>query len=66
MSKIILDYSSYYEDKFEYKRNGSGGNIKLEEYNKPNNINKFFKKREDIAHFVKRKFLSCLLIQEKT
>lgn len=45
MNNIILDYSDYYEDKYEYSREGAYGNIEEKMYKKPNDINKFFKKR---------------------
>ncbi|MDU1115317.1 MAG: restriction endonuclease [Clostridium butyricum] len=45
MSNIILDYSDYYEDKYEYSREGQEGNIEEKMYNNPNDINNFFKKR---------------------
>ncbi len=45
MSNIVLDYSDYYEDKYEYSRNGRNGNIHEKPYKDPNDINKFFKKR---------------------
>lgn len=45
MSNIILDYSDFYEDKYEYSRNGTRGNVLEKPYKNPNDIDKFFKKR---------------------
>jgi restriction system protein len=44
-NKLLLDYSDYFEDKYEYSRAGSIGNILTQEYRKPNNISNFFNKR---------------------
>ncbi len=45
MSKIILDYSDFYEDNYEYSKKGSYGKVREYVYKNPNDINKFFKKR---------------------
>ncbi|WP_432405709.1 restriction endonuclease [Wukongibacter sp. M2B1] len=41
----IIDYSDYYEDKYEYDRKGKTGEVETIELKQPNNINRFFSKR---------------------
>lgn len=45
MSKIILDYSDFYEDIYEYSREGNSGKVIEKKYKMPNDISRFFKKR---------------------
>lgn len=45
MSKIILDYSDFYEDSYEYSKKGNSDKILTKEYKKPSDINTFFQKR---------------------
>ncbi|MEK4525327.1 restriction endonuclease [Paenibacillus sp. FSL K6-1122] len=43
--KILLDFSDFYEDRYEYSRTGPTDNILTQEYRKPNDVSNFFKKR---------------------
>jgi len=60
MSNIILDYTDYYEDKYEYSKNGSGDNIVEKQYNIPNDISSL--RKEVIVHFVVRIYLLFMKI----